>query len=196
MKTTNKTQLRQTYCTLREDLTGMHVADASTAVCRRLATMTVLREARTVLSYLAFRNEIDLDPLFEFLPGIDWVLPRIEGERLVLHTYQPDDLVPHAFGMLEPSADAPRVDPVDLDVVLVPGVAFDPRGGRLGFGGGFYDRLLVRTSAIRIGVTYDQCMPEELPCAPHDQRMDWVVTPTRAIHTTPLWRRECSQPPA
>jgi 5-formyltetrahydrofolate cyclo-ligase len=89
-------------------------------------------------------------------------------------------------------AGAPEVEPKELDVVLVPGVSFDKRGGRLGFGGGFYDRLLIRTPAARIGVTYDCCLVEELPCAEHDQRMDWVVTPTQAIRCGPLWRQACS----
>jgi 5-formyltetrahydrofolate cyclo-ligase len=64
-----------------------------------------------------------------------------------------------------------------LDVVLVPGVAFDRYGGRLGFGGGFYDRFLPTTPALRVGVTYDSCLMDELPCTQSDQRMDWIVTP-------------------
>lgn len=187
----DKSKLRDRYCTIREDLSEASVADASVAVCRRLASMTLLREAETVLAYLAFRNEVDVRPLFELLPDIEWVLPRIEGQRLILHPYEPQRLTRHAYGMLEPSANAPVVDPEELDVVLVPGVSFDRRGGRLGFGGGFYDRFLVRTSATRIGVCHDCCLAEELPCADHDKHMDWVVTPTAAIHCTPFWRREC-----
>jgi len=80
--------------------------------------------------------------------------------------------------MLEPAADLPVIDPATLDVVLVPGVAFDRQGGRLGFGGGYYDRLLPTTPALRIGVTYDECLCDALPCGEHDQRMDWIVTPT------------------
>jgi 5-formyltetrahydrofolate cyclo-ligase len=156
--------------------------------------MALLREAETVMAYLAFRNELDLGLLFQLLPDIQWVLPRIQGQRMVLHPYDPQRLVRHPYGMLEPRADAPIVDPQDVDVVLVPGVSFDSRGGRLGFGGGFYDRFLTRTSAIRVGICHDRCMADELPCAEHDQRMDWVVTPTMAMHTAPLWRRECELP--
>jgi 5-formyltetrahydrofolate cyclo-ligase len=73
------------------------------------------------------------------------------------------------------------VDPATLDLVLVPGVAFDRRGGRLGFGGGYYDRFLPTTPALRVGVTYDECLCDALPCGEHDQRMDWVLTPTQEI---------------
>ncbi len=188
---TDKSKLRQTYCTIREDLGETDVIDRSTAVHQRLAEMAVLTEADTVMAYLAFRNEIDLRPLFGRLPDIRWVLPRIEGKRMILHPYEPERLVRHAYGMLEPRADAPTVAPEEVDVVLVPGVSFDSHGGRLGFGGGFYDRFLAQIDATRFGVCYDCCLAEGLPCAAHDQRMDWVVTPTAAIHCTPLWRREC-----
>jgi 5-formyltetrahydrofolate cyclo-ligase len=154
--------------------------------------MTLLQEAETVMAYLAFKNEVDLSPLFDLLPDIEWVLPRIDGKQMTIHPYDPERLVRHAYGMLEPPADAPVVDPQKLDAVLVPGVAFDRQGGRLGFGGGFYDRFLLRTSGVRIGISHECCLAEELPCADHDQRMDWVVTPTLVIHTAPLWRQACA----
>ena len=65
----------------------------------------------------------------------------------------------------------------------------------MGFGGGFYDRFLPRTSAIRIGICHQCCLADELPCADHDQRMDWVITPTLAIHTAPFWREACAPGP-
>jgi len=143
------------------------------------------------LAYLAFRNEVDLSLLFDLRSDIEWVIPRIEERRLVLHPYDPACLVRHRLGMLEPAKNLPVVDPRKLDLVLVPGVAFDHRGGRLGFGGGFYDRFLPTTPALRVGVTYDRCLSEDLPCSDYDQRMDWIVTPTREIHCAPLWREEC-----
>ena len=152
-----------------------------------------------MLSFLAFRNEIDLSPLFERWPDKRWLVPRIVEDTsarpyLALHTCDPGQLVRHRFGMLEPAADLPVVDPATLDMVLVPGVAFDRRGERLGFGGGYYDRFLPTTPALRVGIAFDQCLAEELPCGKHDQRMDWVATPTEIIHCAPLWREECNQP--
>ncbi len=172
-----KRRLRREFCTLRECLPPEDVKSASEAICRHLATWPVLRAARVVMAYLAFRNEPMLEPLFAALPHIRWVVPRIEGRNLVVHPYDPGRLVPHPFGMWEPAPDLPVIDPALLDIVLVPGVAFDRRGGRLGFGGGFYDRFLPTTPALRVGVTYDSCLVDELPCNEADQRMDWVVTP-------------------
>jgi 5-formyltetrahydrofolate cyclo-ligase len=184
----HKPQLRRQFCSLRECLPAEEIAAASAALCRRLAAWAGLREARTVLTYLAFRNEPDLSLLFDLLPHVQWAVPRIEEQRLLVHPYDPARLVRHRFGMLEPAADLPVIDPAALDVILVPGVAFDRRGGRLGFGGGYYDRFLPTTPAVRVAATYDECLCEALPCGEHDQRMDWLVTPTEEIHCAPLWR--------
>jgi len=181
-----KRLLRRQFRSLREGFPHEKVVTASTALCRRLASWPPLREARTVLTYLAFRNEPDLGLLFDLLPHIRWAVPRVEGQHLVLHPYDPTRLVRHRFGMLEPAADLPVVEPATLDVVLVPGVAFDRRGGRLGFGGGYYDRLLPTTPALRVGVTYDECLCDALPCNEHDQRVDWVVTPSGLFAALPI----------
>jgi 5-formyltetrahydrofolate cyclo-ligase len=178
-----KHELRDQFCSLRECLPAEEVAAASTVLCQRLTAWPVLQEAQAVLTYLAFRNELDLSLLFELLPEVHWAVPRIEGRHLVLHPYDPAHLARHRFGMLEPAADLPVVHPAALDVVLVPGVAFDRRGGRLGFGGGYYDRFLPTTPALRVGVTYDECLADELPCGEHDQRMDRIVTPSVLIFT-------------
>ena len=102
---------------------------------------------------------------------------------MVLHTYDPQRLVRHRFGMLEPAADLPIVAPDALDVVLVPGVTFDRQGGRMGFGGGFYDGFLPTTTALRVGITFDDCLVDKVPCDEHDQRMHWIVTPTQTLLT-------------
>ena len=179
----DKPRLRRQFCSVRECLAFEEVAAASAALCQRLANWTAVQQAQAVMAYLAFRSEPDLELLFDLLPRIRWVIPRIqEGDHsMVIHPYDPGRLVRHRFGMLEPAPDLPAVDPATLDLVLVPGISFDRRGGRLGFGGGYYDRFLPTTPALRVGVTYDECLSDALPCGEHDQRMDWVLTPTQEI---------------
>lgn len=211
----DKFELRAHFRTLRECLPTEDIAAASAALCQQLAKWLGRGDAfyqersnnkgplaecvaptkPTILTYLAFRNEPDLSPLFDLLPDANWAVPRIiEGQRMMIHPYDPARLVRHRLDMLEPAADLPVVDPATLDVVLVPGVAFDRCGGRLGSGGGYYDRFLPTTPALRVGIAFDQCLAEELPYGEHDQRMDWVATPTEIIHCAPLWREECNQP--
>jgi len=188
----DKSELRRRFLRQRDTLPANKVAAASTAICQRLAAwppISNLQPPPSILTYLAFRNELDLGLLFDLLPRVRWVVPRIiEGGRMSLHPYDPARLMRHRFGMLEPAADLPVVAPTSLDLILVPGVAFDRQGRRMGFGGGYYDRLLPTTPALRVGVTYDECLADALPCAEHDQRMDWVVTPNQEIHCAPLWR--------
>jgi len=193
----NKPELRQHFCSLRECLPPGQVTAASAALCHRLAAwlsstsnlQEILRVSTpvcaqndsspiSIFTYLAFRNEPDLALLFDLLPHARWAVPRIEGRRLIVHPYDPARLVRHRFGMLEPAPDLPVIDPATLDLVLVPGVAFDRQGGRLGFGGGYYDRFLPTTPALRVGVTYDECLADVLPCGEHDQCVDWIVTPS------------------
>ena len=194
----NKTELRQHFCSLRECLPPGQVTAASAALCHRLAawlssvslpSLPSLPSFPSILTYLAFRNEPDLALLFDLLPHARWAVPRIEGRRLIVHPYDPARLVRHRFGMLEPAPDLPVIDPATLDLVLVPGVAFDQQGGRLGFGGGYYDRFLPTTPALRVGVTYDECLAGVLPCGEHDQRVDWIATPTDLFSTATLTTR-------
>ena len=176
-----KSRLRQHYRTVRESFSAHQVAADSSALCQRLANWHVLQQAHTVLSYIAFRNELDLAALTDLVPDIQWAIPRVVGARLICHRYDPKRLIRHRFGMLEPAPDLPVVAPSDIDLVLVPGVAFDPRGGRVGFGGGFYDRFLPTTPALRVGVTTNLCLADALPVDAHDQRVDWVATPTQIL---------------
>jgi 5-formyltetrahydrofolate cyclo-ligase len=176
-----KARIRARYRAVRETKTPEEVREGSLALCQRLAEWEILGRAKRVMAYLAFRNELDLEPLFEALSEIEWIVPRVVGRQLVLHPYDPQRLVRHRFGMLEPAADLPTIAPDTLDLVLVPGVAFDRQGGRMGFGGGFYDGFLPTTGALRVGVTFDDCLMDAVPCDEHDQRMDWVVTPRQTL---------------
>jgi 5-formyltetrahydrofolate cyclo-ligase len=161
-------------------------AIAARALAHRLLSIDDLSDARLVLVYAATAEEIDLGPTIAALRARDVQIayPRIE-ERGVLAMHLIDDeadLIEGPFGIKEPASDAPRPEAAELDTVLVPGVAFDERGARIGFGGGFYDRLLPLVPyARRIGVAFDEQIVEELPSEPHDVVMDVVVTPTRVI---------------
>jgi len=177
----DKAGLRRKFRSLRETLTTEEVSEASAGLCQRLSAWDPLRNARCAMAYLAFRNEPGLELLFGLLPRVRWTLPRIEGDRLVVHPYDPNRLVRHRMGMLEPAPDLAVVNPADLDVVLVPGVAFDLTGRRLGFGGGYYDRFLPTTPALRVGIALDCCLTDFLPSVERDQTMDWIITPTREL---------------
>lgn len=155
------------------------LAAAGEAVADRV--WPLLRTASVVLAHAALPEELPLDPLVRRLlaDGRTVGLPRVTGPGvLALHVVADlDDLVPGAFGVREPTRDSPTLAPEAVAAVLVPGVAFDRDGGRLGYGGGYYDRLLPRLPAARrVGVCLEAQLVPAVAVEAHDQRVDAVVT--------------------
>lgn len=137
-----------------------------------------------VSAFLAIGEEIDPMPLVHRLigEGCTIALPVMEGKGkpLVFRTWAPGEpLLETMWGIREPLAHAPVVEP---DVVLGPLLAFDARGYRLGYGGGFYDRTLCRLRALKpvisIGLAYDEQKVDAVPHLDYDERLDWVLTPS------------------
>lgn len=156
--------------------------------CRKLASFGLdfagVRQGAIVSGFSAIRDEINPSHLMLWLhaEGHPLALPVMVGRErpLVMREWTPGDaMLPAAWGIAEPLDDKPEVDP---DVVLVPLLAFDRHGARLGYGGGFYDRTLERLRAIKpviaVGVAYDEQEVSSVPTESYDQRLDWVLTPS------------------
>jgi 5-formyltetrahydrofolate cyclo-ligase len=164
--------------------------EASEMLTVNLLTLPEVTTARTVLAYHATPEEIDPGPVVERLreTGALIAYPRIEGQgEVALHLVDAETvLLPGPFGLAEPPADAPRVDPALVDVALVPGVAFDASGRRLGYGGGYFDRLIprFREDCAVLGVAFDIQLLDEVPADERDARVHAVVTPTRVVRAT------------
>jgi 5-formyltetrahydrofolate cyclo-ligase len=181
---TSKAPLRAATRAARRALTDAERRSASLRIADRLLGLPELDGARTVLLYAALREEVDLASLIAPLHerGVRTLFPRVRGTSL--------DLVAAADlrtlqlghrGVREPPGRS--VDPEVVDVALVPGLAFDPRGGRLGAGGGHYDRLLRRFPArtVRVGVAFDCQLVPRIPRELHDEPVHLVVT-ERSVH--------------
>jgi 5-formyltetrahydrofolate cyclo-ligase len=149
-----------------------------------LASLGAGARARTIAGYVAAKGEIDPAPALATAAAAGAVvaLPRVDSQRLRFHRADAGPLVPGAFGLLEPAATAPEV-PIDaLDVVIVPGLAFDAEGRRVGFGGGFYDRTFGdREGATLVGFTYDFQVVPRCPADGRDVSVDVVVTDAREL---------------
>jgi 5,10-methenyltetrahydrofolate synthetase len=132
----------------------------------------------TVLSYLALGDEADLTRVHDLVRCRIAITRTPDEGHLSVHKYQPERLERHRLGFDQPRSDAPKVPLEEIDVVLVPGLAFDLRGNRLGRGKGYYDDLLARLPAgvVRVGVTIDELVIESVPTEAHDRRVAWIAT--------------------
>ena len=156
-------------------------------VVERFLDLPEVRRARTVLLFWTFGSEVPTGALIRRLHerGVVVGLPRIEGADLVPVSYVPGDPTrPASFGAEEPAGGAP-LDPSEIDVVAVPGVAFDRGGRRIGYGGGFYDRFLRGLPAFRVAVVFGlQVVDEVLPAGRFDLPVHAIVTEDETIRVT------------
>lgn len=164
----------------RERRAAVDMAAMSDAVVSGLAAWPGLRAARRALVYMALADELNLAPLLEHDLGVEFVTTRTPdrgGGELTIHELG-GPLEVHRFGFLQPHASAREIAPEDVGVVLVPGLAFDLWGGRLGRGAGYYDALLARMDrrVVRVGVVPTALVVDRLPDEAHDQRMGFLAT--------------------
>ena len=136
-----------------------------------------------VFAYVPMKDEPDIFPLLEEIlaTGKQLVLPRFD---IPTGTYHPvrinhvaTDLQPGKYGILEPRVHDLQTEDLHPDLTLVPGLAFDRQGWRLGRGKGYYDRMLAGLGGIRCGVAFDFQHVESVPHETLDQKMDWIITP-------------------
>jgi 5-formyltetrahydrofolate cyclo-ligase len=175
-----KKELRLAAQARRDALSDAQRESAGAAIVRALEAFPGFRAAKVVLAFMAMRGEVDLLPLMERNLDKGWGIPRIvrvPEPHIEFHAYDPQLTVEHPYGMLEPLASLPPIDPAAVDLVLVPGLAFSPEGHRLGYGGGYYDRFLpLVTRALRVGVAYREQIVDEIPHHEADQRVQYLAT--------------------
>lgn len=187
-----KEALRKRLAALRRTLSSDTRAAYAHALSERVVAEEAFARARVVLAYSALRFEVDPYAVVEraWALGKTVALPRIiAGSReLALHVYRSgDELCESGFVVKEPLASAPQVSPEEVELVLVPGLGFDARGQRLGFGQGYYDRLLPRLSrAARFGLAFELSLLAEVPTSTHDVPVDAVVTEKRVLRAAAL----------
>ena len=160
-------------------------ASASAEACARLMQQTVWQKAQSVLFYAPLPEELDVWPLLmtALAAGKTVSLPRFDAEQknyVACHIKDAArDLREGQFGIREPGELCPRISLNRLDLILVPGIAFDLNGYRLGRGKGHYDRLLAEAGGPTCGVAFDEQIVSQIPTEPHDVRLNCILTPTR-----------------
>ena len=181
-----KQRLRR-QCLEKRKALGLPAQEAaSQAICTHIEGWQSFQDADIILTYLPMRGEVDLRPLLRNHPEKRWLVPRIlpdQGNHMSLHRYDPAHLVRHPFGMEEPEASLPEFPPAEVQLVLVPGVAYDRQGWRLGYGGGYFDHFLCNFAGVSLGVIYQALLLDALPHTEHDWPVDWIVTEEELFKT-------------
>lgn len=176
--TEQKKDLRKSCRAVRASLEENKRGEASSEICRHIERWSIFIKSSVILAYLPMRAEVDLSSLLANHPDKTWLVPRIlEYGEMRFHHYDPGRLIRHRFGMLEPDATLPIVPAGRVELALIPGLAYDLQGWRLGYGGGFYDRFLTQQSTcIRLGVTYQVLVLPDVPHQENDVAMQYLVT--------------------
>ncbi|RDI57291.1 5-formyltetrahydrofolate cyclo-ligase [Microvirga subterranea] len=182
-----KDRLRSEGFARRDGLDPDFREGAARSIAGKALALPDLKDATPVGGYWPIRSEVDPRPLMEALldRGQDVALSQILHPHLSWRLWQPGDvLVKGGFGVREPGPDAPEVFPVAL---LVPLVAFDRRGGRIGYGKGHFDRAIAALEAqhpvLTIGLAYAVQEIEQVPVEPHDRLLDVIITESELIRT-------------
>ncbi|NLM46523.1 MAG: 5-formyltetrahydrofolate cyclo-ligase [Firmicutes bacterium] len=187
----SKKELRKEVLARRDRLSWEEVRAKSEAIAKRLFALPAYQSAGTIMYFLNFGKEVQT---LQFVPrtlahGKKVIAPKTvpATKELVLSEIRDlkNDLAPGVWGIPEPKAEALRpVEPEAVDFVIVPGVAFDPAGRRLGYGGGYYDRFFprLRRDVPLVALAFEVQLEEELPGDPWDWSVDIIITENRVLN--------------
>lgn len=169
--------LRQYYYKQRLNLAETTGQRQSNLICDHLARWQFFQEASVIFSFSSHKNEPDLAPLILKYPHKVWALPRCHQNQIQFHPLTPEiPLTANAWGILEPPPHAPVIVPDRSTLCLVPGIVFDRRGYRLGFGRGYYDRFFaLYPDCLKVGVLFSQFLIESTFPQAWDIKMDYLA---------------------
>ena len=176
-----KRELRQQIRAQKRRLSAAELAVMSEDICSKVLALVSWQEAGTLLLYYPLPDEVDVRVLIKeaFESGKRVLLPVVKGEELELHLYEGEDsLQEGAFGIMEPTGKKfAKKDYPSIQLALVPGMAFDRVGHRLGRGKGYYDRLLPKLTKARLaGICFPFQLLDEVPAEPHDISVEDVIS--------------------
>lgn len=180
-----KEEIRRHIKAQKTLLTAAERLAAATAVFDRLEQSAAFKVADRILMYHSLPDELSTREFIDKWAGRKhFYLPRVNGVNLDILPYDRTRMALGAFHIEEPQGDD-TVAPGEIELVVVPAVAYDRHGNRVGRGKGFYDRLLHDIRATKIGVCYDFQLLEDIPADPHDVPVDFVISQTAHITVRP-----------
>lgn len=184
-----KNALRKQMREKRQALSPALHAKKSMNIRQRLEEEAAFEQAQSVLVYLSTPEEVDTHGIVKDLltKGITVYAPRVTKDELILCKIDSwEALEPSTMGILEARSDVPEAHPQNVDLILVPGIAFDEHGHRIGYGKGYYDKLLKTIRGYKVGLAFSEQVINEIPSEAHDVPLDLIITDSSSITLNPF----------
>ncbi|MCS7151427.1 MAG: 5-formyltetrahydrofolate cyclo-ligase [Endomicrobia bacterium] len=176
--------LRDKFLKMRLSMSIEEVKNKSRKVVENLISIDFFKKAENILLYYPFKNEVDILCLLSMFTYKKFYFPVIdfENKKLKAKEYS-GSFYENKYGIKEPAGELETFEINSLDFLVIPGIVFDKEGYRIGYGGGYYDKVLKSFSKITCGVCFDEQIVEKLPCSEeHDAKVSYIVSDKRIIN--------------
>lgn len=170
----DKKELRKKYTKVRADVEDKEGKDR--LIRKNLRELEIYKKAKSVFVFISYKSEVDTRRIIEDIlaDGKKLLVPLVKGsEMIAVEVKGIDDLEPNKMGILEPKSGK---EVTDVDLTITPGLAFDKKGFRLGYGGGYYDKFFAKVDTIRMGIGYSDQYVESIVHEDYDKALEYLLT--------------------
>lgn len=179
MQLNDKNELRRTFKAIRDSLQNKH--SKSETICKAFLESNIYKKCSDIFLYYPVKSEVEIELVLNkaLLDGKKVAFPMCLnkcGSMEFRYVNSIDDLRPGAFNIKEPQIYCEKAPDDSLSLCVVPAIAYDLSGCRLGYGKGYYDRFLKEFKGISVGFSYDECIIKALPIGEHDQKVNYLIT--------------------
>lgn len=182
----DKKRIRKAVLKNRSSLSSVERREKDSLISKHLESLPLFQKVTNILIYFSFNDEVGTHKIIEkWMKRKNFFLPRLVsgGTFLALPFASFENLEPNSFGIFEPKLPLEKDESkTKLDLIILPGVAFDRKGNRIGMGKGYYDRFLVSQKGVPlVALAYSEQILDQLPCKPYDEPVDMIVTEKEVI---------------
>lgn len=182
----NKNEIRKNIIKERNSLSNNFINEKSEIIINKLCEIINEKNLQNIMIFMDMKNEVQVTKLINIYPNKNFFIPKCFPKGVMkINKYNKDELVKHKFGYYESNSENYIHENI-LDLIIMPGVAFDENKNRIGFGGGYYDRFLLKFDKnkipLTIAVCYDFQVIDYIPAENHDQKPDFIITEKRTLY--------------
>lgn len=182
----NKDEIRKNILIMRNNLSDNFVNEKSEIIINKLCKIIDEKKSENIMIFMDMKNEVQVTKLINIYPNKSFFIPKCFPKGIMkINNFDENELVKHKFGYYESNSEN-YIDENILDLIIMPGVAFDENKNRIGFGGGYYDRFLLKFNKnkipLTIAVCYDFQVIDYIPAESHDQKPDFIITEKRTLY--------------